>query len=46
MQQDGTSYTSDVTLPVVKEMFPKKLIFRRGDIPWSPRSPDKVKSGV
>ena len=41
MQQDGaTCHTSNVTLPVVKEIFPNKLISRRGDIPWPPRSPD------
>lgn len=41
MQDDGaTCHTSNVTLPVVKEIFPNKLISRRGDIPWPPRSPD------
>ncbi|CAH2101362.1 unnamed protein product [Euphydryas editha] len=40
-QQDGaTCHTSNESLPVVKEMFPKKLISQRGDIPWPPRSPD------
>ena len=41
MQQDGaTCHTSNLTLPVVQEIFPNKLISRRGDIPWPPRSPD------
>ncbi|XP_069359553.1 histone-lysine N-methyltransferase SETMAR-like [Maniola hyperantus] len=40
-QQDGaTCHTSNESLPVVKDMFPEKLISRRGDIPWPPRSPD------
>ncbi|XP_048484480.1 uncharacterized protein LOC125490157 [Plutella xylostella] len=40
-QQDGaTCHTSNESLPVVKELFSKKLISRRGDIPWPPRSPD------
>lgn len=40
-QQDGaTCHTSNESLPVVKEMFPEKLISRRGDILWPPRSPD------
>lgn len=41
MQQDGaTCHTSNASLPVVKELFPNKLISRRGDIPWPSRSPD------
>lgn len=40
-QQDGaTSHTSNVSLPRVREIFPGKLISRRGDINWPPRSPD------
>lgn len=40
-QQDGaTSHTSNDSLAVVNEMFTGKLISRRGDIPWPPRSPD------
>ncbi|GBP69149.1 hypothetical protein EVAR_47424_1 [Eumeta japonica] len=40
-QQDGaTSHTSYRSLPRVREIFPGKLISRRGDINWPPRSPD------
>ena len=40
-QQDGaTSHTSNVSLPRVREIFPGKLISRRGDINWPSRSPD------
>lgn len=40
-QQDGaTSHTSNRSLPRVREIFPNKLISRRGDINWPPRSPD------
>lgn len=40
-QQDGaTCHTSNESLAVAKEMFAGKLISRRGDIPWPPRSPD------
>lgn len=40
-QQDGaTSHTSNTSLPRVREIFPNKLISRRGDINWPPRSPD------
>lgn len=40
-QQDGaTSHTSNMSLPRVREIFSGKLISRRGDINWPPRSPD------
>lgn len=40
-QQDGaTSHTSNTALEAVRELFPNKLISRRGDINWPPRSPD------
>lgn len=40
-QQDGaTCHTSNESMKVVNEMFEGKLISRRGDIPWPPRSPD------
>ena len=42
-QQDGaTSHTSNTSLPRVREIFPQKLISRRGDINWPPRSPDST----
>lgn len=41
LRQDGAIYhTSNESLPVVKEMFRKKVISRIGDIPLLPRSPD------
>lgn len=40
-QQDGaTCHTSNESMVVVNEMFEGKLLSRRGDIPWPPRSPD------
>lgn len=40
-QQDGaTAHTSNTAMPVVRQLFPNKVISRRGDIPWPPRSPD------
>lgn len=40
-QQDGaTCHTSNASMEVVKEMFPGKVISKRGDIEWPPRSPD------
>jgi len=40
-QQDGaTSHTFNTSMPRVRELFPQKLISRRGDKNWSPRSPD------
>jgi len=39
--QDGpTSHTSNMSLPRVREIFPRKLSSRRGDINWSSHSPD------
>ncbi|CAF4848254.1 unnamed protein product [Pieris macdunnoughi] len=39
--QDGaTCHTSNASLAAVNEMFAGKLISRRGDIAWPPRSPD------
>lgn len=40
-QQDGaTCHTANVSLVAVRELFPQKLISKRGDITWPPRSPD------
>lgn len=40
-QQDGaTSHTSNTAIEAVRELFPDRLISRRGDINWPPRSPD------
>lgn len=40
-QQDGaTCHTSNESLTVVNELFEGKLISRRKEIPWPPRSPD------
>lgn len=40
-QQDGaTAHTSNTAMPVVRQLFPSKVISRRGDIAWPPRSPD------
>lgn len=40
-QQDGaTCHTSNDSMAVVRQMFPARLISKRGDIPWPPRSPD------
>lgn len=40
-QQDGaTSHTSNTAIEAVRELFPDKLISRRGNINWPPRSPD------
>ncbi|GBP20082.1 hypothetical protein EVAR_13854_1 [Eumeta japonica] len=36
----ATSHTSYRSLPRVREIFPGKLISRRGDVNWPPRSPD------
>ncbi|GBP60062.1 hypothetical protein EVAR_7055_1 [Eumeta japonica] len=41
LQQDGaTAHTSYTAMPVIRQLFPNKVISRRGDIPWSPRTPD------
>ncbi|CAH2090217.1 unnamed protein product [Euphydryas editha] len=40
-QQDGaTCHTSNPSIEALKELFPNKLISRRGDVNWPPRSPD------
>ena len=40
-QQDGaTPYTTNASLAACKELFPGRVISRRGDIQWPPRSPD------
>lgn len=40
-QQDGaTCHTSNDSIAAVREIFGKKLISKRGDINWPPRSPD------
>lgn len=40
-QQDGaTCHTSNQSLAVVNQLFPEKVISRRGTINWPPRSPD------
>lgn len=40
-QQDGaTCHTARVSIDLLKETFPGKLISKRGDIEWPPRSPD------
>lgn len=40
-QQDGaTSHTARISLAVLRQMFPNRVISRNGDIAWPPRSPD------
>lgn len=40
-QQDGaTCHTSNASMQVVQAMFPGKVISKRGNIEWPPRSPD------
>ena len=40
-QQDGaTALTSRVSMARLNELFPGRLISRRGDIPWPARSPN------
>lgn len=40
-QQDGaTAHTTNNSLAALHEIFPEKVISRRGDIEWPPRSPD------
>lgn len=40
-QQDGaTSHTARVSMNIVNEVFPNRVISRNGAIPWPPRSPD------
>lgn len=40
-QQDGaTCHTSNDSMEVVNELFPNKVISRRGNLNWPPRNPD------
>lgn len=40
-QQDGaTCHTSNATMTFLRQKFPGRLISRRGDVSWPPRSPD------
>lgn len=39
-QNRATCHTCNEAQPVVREMFPEKLISRRGNITWPPRSSD------
>lgn len=40
-QQDGaTAHTSRISMRLLRETFPGRLISNRGDIPWPARSPD------
>ncbi|GBN25760.1 hypothetical protein AVEN_195400-1 [Araneus ventricosus] len=40
-QQDGaTAHTSKLSMELLTQMFPSRLICIRGDIPWPARSPD------
>lgn len=40
-QQDGaTAHTARLSLQVLRQMFPGRLISSRGDVPWPARSPD------
>ncbi|CAK1553272.1 unnamed protein product [Leptosia nina] len=41
MSMDGTTaHTARVSMDLLRENLPQKLISRFGDIPWPPRSPD------
>ena len=41
VQQDGaTAHTARLSMNVISETFAGRLIFRNGDISWSPRFPD------
>jgi len=43
-QQDGAAaHTANESMTTVRNMFPGHLIFRFGDVPWSPRFPDLSK---
>ena len=35
-----TTHTAKETMQMLKTIFPNRLIYRFGDIPWPPRSPD------
>ena len=40
-QQDGaTAHTARISLAVLRQMFPGRLVSLRGDIGWPARSPD------
>ena len=40
-QQDGaTAHTARLSLTVLQEMFPGRVVSLRGDVPWPARSPD------
>ena len=40
-QQDGaTCHTANATMAFLRQKFNGRLISRRGDVPWPPRSPD------
>ena len=40
-QQDGaTSHTARVSMNILNDVFPNRVISRYGAIPWPPRSPD------
>ncbi len=42
-QQDGTTcYTSNETIAILQEKFPDRVISRRGDHNWPPRSCDLI----
>lgn len=44
-QQDGaTAHTANVTMEILREIFPGRLISRFGDLAWPPRSPDLTPS--
>ena len=40
-QQDGaTAHTARLTMNLLREMFPGRLVSKYGDVDWPPRSPD------
>ena len=40
-QQDGaTAHTAGHSMDILKEMFPSRLVSKRGDVEWPARSPD------
>ena len=44
-QQDAaTAHIATVSMTVIREAFPGRLLSRNGDIPWPPRSPDLSRS--
>ncbi|KAJ4429308.1 hypothetical protein ANN_26312 [Periplaneta americana] len=45
-QQDGaTSHTARISMDAVNALFPGRVISRKGDIAWPPRSPDLMVCG-